>query len=153
GPAVQNYHYDHLHQLVATDGLFQPEAKRRFRSSLALAYDEIGNLTSKDQRNVRETRIGDRWDADIVRDTTYTLGYVYGGPGPHAPTQVDEPTALLRDDRQVFFRYDADGNQVARFRDDRDHPFRSQTWDSEDHLKAVDGPGVRQDMLYDAAGN
>src|SRR5262249_56631014 len=44
GPAVQNYHYDRLYQLTATDGLFQAEAKRQFRNSLALAYDEIGHI-------------------------------------------------------------------------------------------------------------
>ena len=54
GPAVQTFHYDHLYVLTGSDGLYQAEAKRRFRSSLALDYDAIGNIISKNQLNQRE---------------------------------------------------------------------------------------------------
>ena len=151
GPTDEHFSYDHLYQLTAADGLYTAEAKRRFRQSLTLSYDEIGNIAEKDQLNQREDRTGNGWNINVQSDTTYSFAYTYGGPRPHAPTQLDQPGVNPPQDQRVSLSYDADGNQLARF-DGHDHVIRTQVWDADDRLKSVGAPGASQQMLYDAAG-
>jgi RHS repeat-associated protein len=152
GPVDQTYQYDNLHQLTTTAGLYQLEAKRQFRSSLALSYDEIGNIINKDQRNQREELVGQGVQIHVVPDTTYARNYVYGGPRPHAPTEVVEPGATPPKDADIFFGYDLDGNQVTRTQSDSPHPDVEQQWDAENRLKVASVPSAEQDMLYDCEG-
>src|SRR5262249_8465877 len=132
----------------------QPEQKRRFRTTLGLTYDAIGNVVAKDQTNTLEQQTGQGFKPNPVADTTYSLRYTYGGPGPHAPTEVSAPGTKPPKDQDLFFTYDGDGNQLARTPRGDHNPAMSQQWDTEDRLKDARAPnGVHQQMLYDAGGS
>ena len=152
GPTAQTFHYDHLYQLTAAEGLYQAEAKRQFRSSLTLAYDEIGNIVNKAQRNQREDATGNGFQIKVVPESTYALDYRYDGPRPHAPTHVLQPGVKPPKDADLTFGYDADGNQVGRTQRGDRAPTVAQVWDAEDRLKQASAPSAVQEMLYDTDG-
>src|SRR5262249_38618912 len=53
-PTSSTYDYDRLYQLTHVDGLNQDKANTRSRYSLDYTYDEIGNITQKNQQDFRD---------------------------------------------------------------------------------------------------
>ena len=81
-----------LYQLRQADGRYQERSDWHREYSVKLAYDDIGNLATKDQQDGRYVPNGTGWRLDyLIRETTVGLKYTYGGPRPHAPT-VNDPS-------------------------------------------------------------
>jgi RHS repeat-associated protein len=151
GPTSFTYDYDRLHQLTHVDGLYQDKDVWRWRHSLDLAYDQIGNITSKDQKDFRDMRGSGGFQVDHQQfDTTYHLDYHYDGPRPHAVSRTDE-TAPPNTSATRTFSYDANGNQGGWHFPNNDN--RTLTWNEEDRLRSVtDNGGHQAHYLYNAEG-
>ncbi|HEX3130666.1 MAG TPA: SpvB/TcaC N-terminal domain-containing protein, partial [Thermoanaerobaculia bacterium] len=137
GPTSQRFRYDDLYQLVAADGAYQSAPNKRANYTLALAYDDLGNITSKNQ--LHQITSGNK--AQTQQKTTYDQAYAYGGPRPHAATRIGTRT----------FQYDLDGNQVG-WQEDANGTRRTLVWNEEDRLAAVSDNGQTTRFLYDADG-
>ncbi|MFL6201629.1 MAG: toxin TcdB middle/N-terminal domain-containing protein [Thermoanaerobaculia bacterium] len=137
GPTSQSFRYDDLYQLTGSDGTWQSAPNKRATYSLALAYDDLGNITSKKQ--LHQVVTGGK--ANVEKKTTYDWAYLYGGPRPHAPTHIGDRG----------FEYDADGNQTG-WQQDVGGTRRALAWDEEDQLKSVSDNGQTTRFLYDAHG-
>lgn len=152
GPVTHNYTYDDLYQLTNASGLYQNRTHWRWAYTFTQTYDEIGNLTSKDQNSWREKLENGQYIFDHTeRPQTYRNSYVYGGPRPHAPTHIDEYVPAESQPRPIDLTYDASGNQTVRLY--RNSERRTITWDADDRIKVVNTQG--QDISvarYDGEG-
>jgi RHS repeat-associated protein len=137
GPSSQRFRYDDLYQLVAADGTYQSAPNKRASYTLALSYDDLGNLTAKHQ--LHQVVSGN--NPVTQQKTSYDQVYAYGGPRPHAPTHIGSRT----------FQYDLDGNQSG-WQEDANGTRRTLAWDEEDRLAAVADNGQTTRFLYDADG-
>jgi RHS repeat-associated protein len=152
GPTSFAFDYDRLYQLTHVDGTYQNHVAQRLRHSMDLAYDQIGNLTGKDQQDFHDTggANGTFQPGPARPQTSYLLGYTYGGPRPHAVTHLDEARqGNLTTPRDMS--YDANGNQTGwTFRNGTQ---RVQTWNEEDRLRHVQDQGhVIGQYLYNSTG-
>ncbi|HMB53430.1 MAG TPA: SpvB/TcaC N-terminal domain-containing protein, partial [Thermoanaerobaculia bacterium] len=138
GPSSQRFAYDDLYQLVAASGEYRTAPNRASRYELALAYDDVGNLTAKRQQHVLVAPGG---PAIEQRKTSYDWRLDYEGPQPHAPTQVGERS----------FAYDADGQQLG-WDHDANGSRRGNSWDDAGSLASLSDNGRTTRYLYDASG-
>jgi RHS repeat-associated protein len=152
GPTGFAFDYDRLSQLTHVDGTYQDHVATRLRHSMDLAYDRIGNVTQKNQQDFQDTGgISGTFQPGPARpQTTYLLGYQYGGPSPHAVTHIDEALqGNVSTPRDVA--HDSDGNQAGwTF---KNGITRVQVWDEEDRLRSVTDQGhVVGQYLYSSSG-
>src|SRR6185312_8940511 len=138
--------------LTHVDGTYQDHLATRLRHSLDLAYDSLGNITQKNQQDFQDTggTNGTFQPGPARPQTTYLLGYQYGGARPHAVTHIDEALqGNVSTPRDVA--HDLDGNQSGwTFGNGTS---RVQVWDEEDRLRSVTDQGhVVGQYLYNAAG-
>ncbi|MFS8201938.1 SpvB/TcaC N-terminal domain-containing protein [Streptomyces sp. CWNU-52B] len=133
GPTVQTYEYDNLYRLTKATGSYSFAKKQTDTYAVSTTYDTIHNITGKSQRHA--IVLGGGGDDDgggggyehVQKATTYTHGYAYKGPSPHAPSQVGSEA----------LSYDAGGNLVDTESDTFGHPRRQQVWDEENRLACV----------------
>ncbi|HEY6560417.1 MAG TPA: SpvB/TcaC N-terminal domain-containing protein [Polyangiaceae bacterium] len=147
----QSFSYDKLYQLTAADGLYQDESKSRQRYSLSFDYDEIGNITLKNQQSFLDKKQGNNWVIDQPNsDQTYRSVYTYDSGRPHAPSRVDEHL----DNGQVYARelnYDASGNQTGWLYHHSER--REIDWNEEDRIREIRHQGHKLSRnLYDGDG-
>ncbi|WP_105970589.1 SpvB/TcaC N-terminal domain-containing protein [Streptomyces geranii] len=158
GPTVQTYEYDNLYRLTKATGAYDFAKKKSDTYSVSTTYDTIHNITGKAQRHA--IVYGDGDFEHVQKATTYTNGYAYKGPSPHAPSRVGEES----------LKYDANGNLIDSDSDTFGHPRRQQVWDEANRLACVhdfwkyetvdqdpsscDKPGKSPNVrfLYDADG-
>jgi RHS repeat-associated protein len=157
GPLDVTFTYDNLYQIKSAAGKYRSNPSYGYQYANSFSYDEIGNLTKKAQSHDRlvwdnqsTTGLpGSRFDHNI-RDTTYTLDYVYQ-TRPHGAAKVIESLPGMNPPPERVFSYDANGNNAGnlfRNSDRRDH-----VWDEESRLKDVlDNGGTKAKYLYSDAG-
>src|SRR5262249_21230638 len=83
GPTAQTFQYDDLYQLTGASGTFRGYGPKVWSYSFAQAYDEVGDIVSKNQ--LHQITIGTNAPQTQTK-TTYNWAYTYGGAQPHAPT-------------------------------------------------------------------
>ncbi|HKV12820.1 MAG TPA: SpvB/TcaC N-terminal domain-containing protein, partial [Thermoanaerobaculia bacterium] len=137
GPTSQSFRYDDLYQLVGADGTYQSAPNKRSTYSLALAYDDLGNVTGKKQ--LHQVTSGNKPNTE--KKTSYDQAYTYGGPRPHAPTRIGSRA----------FQYDLNGNPTG-WQEDANGTRRTLTWNEENRLSAVADNGQTTRFLYDSEG-
>ena len=118
GPSMETFTYDDLYRLVHAEGSYAPRTPRIDRYRQDVSYDSISNITAKTQ--VHELVSGGNTTVDDK--LSYTNGYAYSGPRPHAATTIGIQT----------FGYDANGNQISR--NQQPQPKRQMIWDEENRL-------------------
>ncbi|HEX3552181.1 MAG TPA: SpvB/TcaC N-terminal domain-containing protein [Thermoanaerobaculia bacterium] len=133
GPSSETFVYDDVYQLVGATGSARQAPNKTSSYTLALAYDEAGDLVAKNQ--AQQTKVKPQ------AGPTYNWTYAYGGAHPHAPIHVGDHT----------FHYDLDGNQTG-WDDDGNGTRRTNVWDEEDRLKSVADNGQTTRFLYDSDG-
>ena len=95
--------YDNLYQLTSATGMYQGCASgcgTTKKNTLAMTYDEIGNIQRKTQTDVVVSAKG---VSTTQTATSYDATYKYTGPQPHAATAFGTQAMT----------YDADGNQLT----------------------------------------
>ncbi|HKI02567.1 MAG TPA: glycohydrolase toxin TNT-related protein [Thermoanaerobaculia bacterium] len=137
GPSTQTFAYDDLYQLVGAQGTWRTAPNKVSSYTLALSYDEAGDLVAKNQLH----EVASGGNAQPQLKTTYNWAYAYGGAQPHAPTQIGTRT----------FHYDLNGNQTG-WESGTNGARRINTWDEENRLKSVDDNGQTTRFLYDNSG-
>lgn len=138
GPTTQTYRYDDLYRLVGASGSYQFNPDKTNRYQLAMSYDTIHNITSKQQHNEIVQPSGTPIEQ---KKTSYNWTYSYDGAQPHAPTHIGDRT----------FRYDANGNQ-AGWDHDRNGTRRNIVWDEENRIQSVFDNGHEKTYAYNDAG-
>lgn len=101
GAGTQTFAYDQLNRLTTSTGSYQAPAGGTDHYELALTYDSLGDVTTKNQTH---DLIAADATATPQTDTSYRYAYAYQGSQPHAPSTVGPFT----------YRYDANGNMVSR---------------------------------------
>lgn len=139
GSVTESFQYDDLVQLTGAQGTYNASGGPNKTSTyaLTLAYDDLGNLTAKNQ--LHQTGNGNKLAPE--KKTTYAAAYAYGSTRPHAPTTIGDRT----------FTYDANGNQTG-WTSTATNTIRALTWDEENRLTAVTDNGRATRFLYDAHG-
>ncbi|CAN97153.1 RhsA protein precursor [Sorangium cellulosum So ce56] len=161
GPTTQEYGYDDLYQLLSARGTYQDRRDWQFRYRLSFAYDEIGNILTKDQASYRYVPQAcptpvpagcDGWREDhAIRELTYRSEYQYPGPQPHAPKRIEEHLVAESMPWPREMRYDASGNQTGWTY--RGSDTRTTDWNEENRVTRVTQNGqVLSRMLYDGDG-
>jgi len=139
GPTSQTFGYDNLYQLTSASGLYTGVGARGGRSyTLAMTYDEIGNIKSKNQKDTIVATVGGMPQTQPA--TTFNVAYTYGSTRPHAATAIGAQTST----------FDLDGNQTSAhgsFGIGRD-----MTYNEEDRLKTDIQAGVTSTFLYHPTG-
>lgn len=185
GSVTYEYGYDNLNRLTTATGIFTgrnatDDGLERQQYTLAMEYDNLHNITSKQQ--LHQSAPGDTggtW-TDIPA-TTYSLDYEddtndgYGTADfniagyeynqPHAPRKIiDKPYAVSPDSykKTKVYDYDANGNltDITQTTGESEavEKLRTNLWDEENRLRAVDitpdAEGVRPIAIYtyDAGG-
>ncbi|MBI4951311.1 MAG: hypothetical protein HY908_04705, partial [Myxococcales bacterium] len=138
GPVTQSFTYDDLNRLTSATGEWRYAPNKRSVYDLAVSYDTIHNIVSKRQRHDVVSPGG----ATVPQKrTSYDFAYTYGGPRPHAATQIGDRT----------YSYDASGNQRGWDALDSGQS-RSINWDEEHRIQAIHDNGRTTSYKYDAAG-
>jgi RHS repeat-associated protein len=138
GPTSQTFVYDNLHQLTSASGTYTGLGSLGGRTySLAINYDEIGNITRKNQTDNNRPTTGS--SNQVVTRTTYNNAYTYGGSRPHAATAVGPQTGS----------YDADGNQLSLV---NGMAGRTMTWNEDNRMKTIVAAGVTSTFFYPPDG-
>ena len=161
GPTTQEYGYDDLYQLISASGTYQDRRDWQYRYRLSFAYDEIGNILTKDQASYRYVPQAcptpvpagcDGWREDhAIREQTYRSEYRYPGPQPHAPKRIEEHLVAESMPWPREMRYDASGNQTGWTY--RGSDTRATDWNEENRVRRVSQNGqVLSRMLYDGDG-
>lgn len=139
GRIEQSFAYDDLYRLTGASGTWHQPPEKRNQYSYTLQYDDIHNITSKDQRHWIRNR-GDGKDI-TQHKTTYAWRYEYGSAKPHAATHIGDRT----------FFYDDNGNQVG-WDDDRSGQRRTIVWDEENRVRSISDNGRTTRFVYDDGG-
>lgn len=177
GGTNYSYSYDDLYRLTSASGNWRgmnsAGQEERQRYTVSMAYDNMHNVTRKDQKHERSMdATGNTWIN--MEPTSYRLNYKYPTAGanavrPHAPTTiVDEPNkegTLCCDvnNPQVKYQnyiYDAKGNptQINQQTCNVTEAKTKYLWDEENRLRFVDTnpstPEVDGSAIYtyDAGG-
>ena len=153
GTTSHSYTYDRLYQLRTAAGLMQDDSNERQRYSFEQRYDEVGNITLKDQHAFRQVpNGGSSWRDDYeIREQSYKSTYEYDGAQPHAPSQIEERLPAESLDFARAFQYDPSGNQIESVYRGSDR--RLITWNEDDQIKTVVKNGQELNRsLYDARG-
>ncbi|MCI5180784.1 MAG: sugar-binding protein, partial [Candidatus Electrothrix sp. AW3_4] len=127
GKSRQRFGYDDLYRLTSASGLLEQKPNTEHRYTLAMQYDSIHNILTKNQQHVRITPSG---SSITQKKTTYDYSYAYTGSRPHAPTQIGERA----------FSYDANGNQTG-WESDENGTRRTIVWDEENRIQAIKDNG------------
>jgi RHS repeat-associated protein len=138
GPVTQTFAYDDLNRLVGSTGIFQSSPDKTNRYTLTQSYDNLHDLTSKQQVNTLEQPSG---TFVTQKPTTYSFTYAYDASQPHAPSHIGQQT----------FTYDANGNQTG-FTDDTSGQRRSMVWDEDNRLQSLSENGHTMTYKYDDGG-
>jgi len=138
GPTSQTFSYDDLDRLVSASGSYQFAPDKTNNYSYSLGYDNLHNITAKNQTN---TIVQSSGTPVTQGKTSYSFSYVYGGPQPHAPTHIGTQT----------YTYDLDGNQNG-WTDDGNGQRRTIVWDEENRIQSISDNGNQQQYKYDDAG-
>jgi len=120
GPSTQAFTYDDLYRLTAATGTYLNTAGATNTYALAMAYNSIHNIVSKNQVNQILDKNG---KTSTISPTTYTLTNVYESGKPHAASANGEYTLL----------YDANGNLIKR-ESVQNGQNRQLIWDEENRL-------------------
>ncbi len=149
---TQTFTYDDLYQLRTATGRTQSNGFTRHRYHLEQEYDELGNITLKDQSSFQESFVNGSWRDDYpLRDQTYRSRYSYDGEQPHTPSQIDERLPNESIDFSRVFTYDASGNQKRTVYRGSDR--RELVWNEEDQITRVIRNGQELNQTrYDAQG-
>jgi RHS repeat-associated protein len=152
GTVNQTFTYDDLYQLKTASGLYQNRRDWRWGYTYSQSYDEIGNITQKDQHSYREKLNNGRYVFDHTELLqSYHNEYQYNGGRPHAPSRVNETVPPETQPRPIDLTYDASGNQIRRLY--RNAEPRTITWDADDRVKVVNLNGQDMSVMrYDGAG-
>ncbi len=127
GQTTYSFGYDDLHQLKTGAGTYVTLPNKTEKFTLSLAYDEIHNITSKDQL---AGSLKNNGTIQPDKKITYDWDYAYGSTKPHAATHIGDRT----------FLYDLNGNQ-AGWDADRSGQKRRIVWDEENRIQTItDGP-------------
>jgi RHS repeat-associated protein len=140
GPTVQTFTYDNLHQLTAASGTYTGLGSLGGRTySLAIDYDDIGNITRKNQTDRNRATVGG--SQSTVAATSYNNAYTYGGgtTRPHAATAIGSQAAS----------YDNDGNQLSLL---NAGVGRTATWNEDDRMKTITAAGETTTFFYASEG-
>ena len=138
GPSVLSFQYDALSQLTGATGSYRQAQGKTSSYSLAMAYDEVGDVVAKNQLHQTAPFGG---TPTTQTKTSYNWAYTYGGPQPHAPTRIGDRT----------FHYDLNGNQTGWESDGGTR--RTIAWDEENRpLSVTDNQATPTRFLYDAEG-
>lgn len=120
GPTTETFGYDDLNRLTTATGVYKPTANRTDQYGLNISYNNLSNITRKDQTRT----INGSPDGALTYDNTYT----YPATGkPHAVK-----TIAPAGQNAYTFAYDAAGNQTKRAR--QQEPTRQLIWDEENRL-------------------
>ena len=144
--------YDDLYQVRRSEGTLQERQQWQSRHFTVTTYDEVGNITHKQQKDDRYELSG----TDFIFNHTeiphsFTFDYTYGSGRPHAVSKTVEDFPTGTAPRERNFAYDENGNPTTV--SNHDGNVRSQTWDSEDRLKSVSDNGEKNmDAVYDCKG-
>lgn len=133
GATEYTFGYDDLHQLTASTGLFDKKLGTTFRNqyTLSLTYDEIHNITRKNQRAFRKSRTSGAETPNTP--LTYNAAYTYGNAAkPHSVTRIGP----MQGTRSFDYLYDANGNQ-AGYNLTNSGVTRRMIWDEENRLQQV----------------
>lgn len=139
GPSTQTYTYDDLYRLVGATGQYQHSGSKTEKYTLALGYDNIHNIVSKQQTHDVVLASG---EVNPVHETTYGFTYAYAGPRPHAPTKVGD----------LSFSYDPSGCQIG-YVDDTNANRRDSVFDEDGRIRSITTNGQQISYKYDDAGN
>ncbi|CAK8710557.1 hypothetical protein GKODMF_00765 [Candidatus Electrothrix gigas] len=138
GKSRQRFGYDDLYRLTSASGLLEQKPNTEHRYTLAMQYDSIHNILTKNQQHVRITPGG---SSITQKKTTYDYKYDYTSSRPHAPTQIGERA----------FSYDANGNQTG-WESDENGTRRTIVWDEENRIQAIKDNGHTMRYAYNDAG-
>jgi RHS repeat-associated protein len=139
GPSTQTFSYDDLYRLVGATGQYQHSGTKTNKYTLAVGYDNINNIVSKNQTNDEVTASG---QVNPVHETTYNFAYAYAGPRPHAPTTIGN----------LSYSYDPGGCQVG-YVDNTNSNRRDSVFDEDGRIRSITTNGQEIDYKYDDAGN
>jgi RHS repeat-associated protein len=138
GPSSQSYQYDPYGRLVGASGQWQQATDKTRKYTLSLAYDNAGNLTSKNQSDV----VVNGKKSLVQTATTYSFGSTFTNAAPHQATKTGVNS----------MKYDADGN-LTRIVDPKNKDVRAVSYDSADRMRVItDGPQTTT-YNYDDQGN
>ncbi|NUQ24995.1 MAG: hypothetical protein HUU34_13670 [Saprospiraceae bacterium] len=132
GPSKYSYIYDNLYRLSAANGEWEA-VNRRDSFSLRLEYDNLHNITRKNQSHWRDTI--------LQAETTYDNYYQYEGAKPHAPSKIGGR----------LYNYDANGN-LSAWRGENFFSSRQIVWDEENRIMGISDNGYLSRYTYDANG-
>ncbi len=137
GPVTQTFVYDDLYRLTSAEGRYDFNPDKRRTYSLAMAYDSIHNILSKQQTDIVTQPSG---TPITQKKTSYNWLYAYSQK-PHAPTHIGNRT----------FSYDANGNQLGWDNDDNGTR-RTIVWDEENRIQSLFDNGHEKTYKYDDQG-
>jgi RHS repeat-associated protein len=138
GPSSQTFNYDDLDRLTSAAGSYSYSPDKTNSYTYALSYDNLHNITSKNQTNTITQGSG----TPVTQGkTTYSLAYAYTGVQPHAPSHIGTQT----------YTYDADGNQTG-WTDDGNGQRRTIVWDDANRIQSVSDNGNATTFAYDDTG-
>jgi RHS repeat-associated protein len=140
GVASQSFSYDNLNQLKQANGSHTNRQGHQYRYNLAMSYDTIGNIKSKNQVNERLTDEDSKYNEQ--KENSYNFTYQHQGIQPHAPTHIGERT----------FSYDANGNQLG-WENNSNGSRRTIVWDEENRITSISDNGQTSEYVYDANGD
>jgi RHS repeat-associated protein len=139
GPMSIIYEYDEQDQLKSANARYRGHKTWGYRYESTFDYDEIGNMISKSQKDLRlnfkaaDTNLNQGTDGAVQPTTTYTLVPAFSSTRPHQATSVEETAS--NGSRQLRpATFDANGNKTT---DVVGPATRTLTWDEENRLKTV----------------
>ncbi|MGB5685000.1 MAG: RHS repeat-associated core domain-containing protein, partial [Candidatus Electrothrix sp.] len=138
GETRYTYKYDDLYRLTDSTGSLKQKPNTEHQYTLAMRYDDIHNIMSKNQRHIRITPGGSSVEQ---KKTSYDFSYGYGSSRPHAPTQIGERA----------FSYDANGNQTG-WESEKNGTRRAIVWDEENRIRTIRDNGHTLAYTYNDAG-
>ena len=168
GRMTHTYEYDNLYRLIGAEGIFNGGATddgnaKTASYSLAMTYDNLHNITSKEQA-ISQSHI----QFPGTLSAGYNLKYNYNQQGkPHQiATLSDEDYRQEEDEEENRFNkehkytYDANGNLISvnieTKKDDKEQREKSKErqllWNEENRLLAINDNGYISNYWYDAGG-
>jgi RHS repeat-associated protein len=148
----KEFSYDGFNRLTNSSGRLKdmtsaPSTVTVLQSyTVAMQYDEIHNITSKDQAVCASDIGGGNIDAAL----TYANNYSYntGATQPHAPAQIGN----------CLYKYDASGNMTQILNATNNSNLRDIVWNAENRITQITdheagSPDVVSQYWYNDAGN